>query len=853
MYKFRIFLNFVKGFPLLLYLISISAMCASHVQDEIIITYNSQASEKSKRMFEELHSLRLISKFPLTNSVHYKILSGEKPAVLKYRIKKNKLVKYISLNKILEQDSLNLDSEFSKQWYLENTGQSILYKEGVTGVDIGWKEAMQLYDKKLKSYVAVLDSGFAEDHDEIKDKNAYNDSEFFGEYGKDDDGNGKVDDIWGWDFFDNDSFPYDFDGHGTSISGIISGANDGVGIQGIAPDTFIYPLRVAGPLPNGKTGPTIASVVGALNYVFEKPEIRVVNLSLGFLGSNLLLSDTVAKFDDNDQVLLICAAGNDKVNNDMISRPPSTLDSRCIISVSSIDSDGSLSWFSNYGQNSVDIAAPGNDIYLADITRSTKKHFPIYPPEWTQSFSWNTEGIRWLEGSLNQESYYFKSPTFLSPFEVDIYASELVNFFAPIDLSSTIQPVLRVRANYILFDSVAYLYVSSDRLGPYVKKYSFSGITVVQKEHDVFLEEFAGANELFIKLIFLKYEPTDWFALGTTSLIDIDVDNYSGSPYYSYNRGTSFSAPIVSAVAAMLFSHRPDLLASDVKKIILDSSQPLNSLTGKTLSGGMVRADKAIELANKYRKRVKVSLDAKSSISSDLTINHYGEVLTDHFSKFKESYKIGELNGAGWFFEGDKVEVRATVSDGWVFENWNSDTRDSSNVKEITLTSDINLIAHFGPDLSDSDNDSLVEFLETLIGTDPQNEDTDGDSINDGDEITANSLNPTVDDSGKIESLNFIFGKDSYNAGQSSILNNLSTYNLVTREKYEELLQTMENNATPYTPSWFYMPERGWMWTKPKIFPWLYDKKSSNWMYFKSGHDNPRFYHYGTKEWMTLD
>jgi len=67
------------------------------------------------------------------------------------------------------------------------------------------------------------------------------------------------------------------------------------------------------------------------------------------------------------------------------------------------------------------------------------------------------------------------------------------------------------------------------------------------------------------------------------------------------------------------------------------------------------------------------------------------------------------------------------------------------------------------------------------------------------------------------------------------------------------VIQNQDSNATPYTPSWFYMPDRGWMWSQKDVYPWFYDKKSSNWMYFQSGHENPRFYHYGTKEWMTLE
>jgi hypothetical protein len=89
--------------------------------------------------------------------------------------------------------------------------------------------------------------------------------------------------------------------------------------------------------------------------------------------------------------------------------------------------------------------------------------------------------------------------------------------------------------------------------------------------------------------------------------------------------------------------------------------------------------------------------------------------------------------------------------------------------------------------------------------------------------------------------------------GEQSVIGNPSAYNLFTSEQYEQALQSLDINATPYTPDWFYMPDRGWMWSQKGVYPYFYDANSSNWMYFQSGHDNPRFYHYGAKEWMTLE
>ncbi len=89
--------------------------------------------------------------------------------------------------------------------------------------------------------------------------------------------------------------------------------------------------------------------------------------------------------------------------------------------------------------------------------------------------------------------------------------------------------------------------------------------------------------------------------------------------------------------------------------------------------------------------------------------------------------------------------------------------------------------------------------------------------------------------------------------GEQYVIGNPSAYNLFTSKQYEDALQSLDTNATPYTPSWFFIPEQGWMWSQKGVYPYFYDANSSNWMYFQSGHDNPRFYHYGTKEWMTLE
>jgi hypothetical protein len=70
---------------------------------------------------------------------------------------------------------------------------------------------------------------------------------------------------------------------------------------------------------------------------------------------------------------------------------------------------------------------------------------------------------------------------------------------------------------------------------------------------------------------------------------------------------------------------------------------------------------------------------------------------------------------------------------------------------------------------------------------------------------------------------------------------------------FKDMLTYQDSNSSPYTPDWFYMPERGWMWTNNKVFPNIYDRNTSSWMYFQAGKDKPTYYHHKDKRWITVE
>jgi flagellar biosynthesis/type III secretory pathway protein FliH len=93
--------------------------------------------------------------------------------------------------------------------------------------------------------------------------------------------------------------------------------------------------------------------------------------------------------------------------------------------------------------------------------------------------------------------------------------------------------------------------------------------------------------------------------------------------------------------------------------------------------------------------------------------------------------------------------------------------------------------------------------------------------------------------------------------GEQRVVSDPKTYSLVSKSDYDsmvqELIELSDNNSTPYTSGWFYISSRDWIYTNKEIFPYFFDSSTGGWMFFRSGVERPTFYHYGKKEWITLE
>ncbi len=211
--------------------------------------------------------------------------------------------------------------------------------------------------------IAVIDTGVDYYHPDLADNIWINQAEALGLAGVDDDGNGYVDDMYGWDFADNNNDPFDKNGHGTHIAGIIGARTDNaMDIAGVCPQVKLMVLKVES---DGGGDMETFAIVEAIEYATFHGA-AILNCSFG--GTTLQTAEKLAlmHFADTNDGLIICSAGNTTTDIDNFPLYPASYDLPQIITVaaSSQDSPGNyvLADFSSYGETSVDLMAPGDDI-----------------------------------------------------------------------------------------------------------------------------------------------------------------------------------------------------------------------------------------------------------------------------------------------------------------------------------------------------------------------------------------------------------------------------------------------------------------------------------------------------------
>ncbi len=261
------------------------------------------------------------------------------------------------------------DTAYTNQWALNNIAQMIykgsgnpdspvdftkLIGTGNSGSDIDWEEAWNGFSTATFStaVIAIVDSGIDETHLDLKNKIWINEDEIAGDK-KDNDGNGFIDDTWGWNFVKRNNNSHDKYGHGTHVSGIAAAVtNNGRGIAGVAfPDNIkIMVIKV---LSDSGIGFTSDEAKG-IKYAADNGA-KVINLSLGS-GDSQTIRDAV-NYAWGKGVLIVAAAGN---NNGGAVIYPAAYEN--VIAVSATNYNDDIASFSSVGPE-VDVAAPGVNVF----------------------------------------------------------------------------------------------------------------------------------------------------------------------------------------------------------------------------------------------------------------------------------------------------------------------------------------------------------------------------------------------------------------------------------------------------------------------------------------------------------
>jgi subtilisin family serine protease len=268
-------------------------------------------------------------------------------------------VAYVEPDFVIASSRVPNDPSFTQLWGLNNTGQS----GGVVDSDIDAPEAWDVTTGSRSVVVAVIDTGIDYTHPDLAANAWRNPGEVAGDR-IDNDGNGFVDDVYGWDFANNDANPMDDEGHGTHVAGTIGAVGDnGSGVIGVNWQVSIMGLKFLGADGSGTTSAAIAAV----NYATRMRRdfgINVVatNNSWGGGGFSTALRDAIAA-GGNAGILFVAAAGNAATNNDTAPEYPASYTGDTVISVAATDRFNRLSSFSNYGATTVDLGAPGSSIY----------------------------------------------------------------------------------------------------------------------------------------------------------------------------------------------------------------------------------------------------------------------------------------------------------------------------------------------------------------------------------------------------------------------------------------------------------------------------------------------------------
>ncbi len=321
-----------------------------HVPGELIVRFRDSVSKAAENKLDAVGLVVDPTFAPGSDMVLARAVDDQAACAALVTLANDPMVEYVEPNYTYELTATPNDPRYSSLWGLNGTGAG----------DIDAPEAWDISTGSEQVVVGVIDSGVDFNHEDLAENMWKNPGETPNN-DVDDDGNGYVDDIYGWDAIENDGKPQDVGGHGTHVSGTIGArGNNGKGVVGVNWRVKIMGLRI-GVETTVSTSAAVTCIAYAVKMKQRGVNIRVLNSSWGGTGASTALRDAIKNALAAD-ILFVCAAGNESANADAVLFYPACYEVPNVVSVGSTMRGDYPSGFSNYGKKNVDLFAPGSDI-----------------------------------------------------------------------------------------------------------------------------------------------------------------------------------------------------------------------------------------------------------------------------------------------------------------------------------------------------------------------------------------------------------------------------------------------------------------------------------------------------------
>ncbi len=337
--------------------------------DKVIVLYEELESIGNIENVTDSIGAKVVKTYPHINACLVTIPEDMNVKECIEFLKKQSNIKDAEPDYIYHADLLPNDTDFDRLYGLHNIGQT----GGVSDADIDASDAWDINSDCSKVVVAVIDTGVDYNHPDLSTNMWRNPGEIPGNL-KDDDGNGYIDDIYGIDTVNKDSDPMDDRNHGTHVAGIIGAVgNNSTGVTGVCWNAQIMALKFLDRNGFGNG----SDAIECINYMIDMKKTHNINVKVcnnSWSSSNYSSALRSAIFFAKEaDILFVASAGNNGKDNDVLPVYPANYDVKNVVSVASTDHNDNLASDSNYGATTVDIAAPGVNIY--STTRDNTYNF----------------------------------------------------------------------------------------------------------------------------------------------------------------------------------------------------------------------------------------------------------------------------------------------------------------------------------------------------------------------------------------------------------------------------------------------------------------------------------------------